>query len=145
MSRFPEFDHYDGLGLAELVRAGQVSAAELVDEAIARIESRDALVNAVIRRLFEQGRETVRAATPDGPFGGVPFLLKDLLSDVKGVPTCCGTGILGDVRAPHDSEMVTPLPESRARHPRQDQHARVRPAAHTEPEASSAPRATRGT
>ncbi len=106
MSAFPEFNHHDGLGLAELVRAGQVSPAELVDEAIARIEAGNPRINAVIRKMYERARETVRAGVPDGPFAGVPFLIKDLLSTVEGVPTSCGTRILKDVPQAHDSEMV---------------------------------------
>jgi len=106
MSALPEFGKYDGLGLAELVRAGQVSPAELVDEAIARIEATNPRLNAVIRKMYEQARETARTGAPDGPFGGVPFVIKDLLCTVAGVPTSCGTRILKDVPAPHDSEMV---------------------------------------
>ncbi len=106
MSAFPEFHEYDGLGLAELVRAGQVSPTELVDEAIARIEARNPRINAVIRKMYETARETARTGVPDGPFAGVPFLIKDLLSTVEGVPTSCGTRILKDVPQPHDSEMV---------------------------------------
>jgi amidase len=106
MSAFPEFNKFDAVGLAELVRAGQVSPAELVDEAISRIEATNPRLNAVIRKMYEQARETARAGTPDGPFGGVPFVIKDLLCTVAGVPTSCGTRILRDVPAPHDSEMV---------------------------------------
>jgi len=106
MSAFPELHKFDGLGLAELVRAGQVSPAELVDEAISRIEARNPRINAVIRKMYEAARETARGGVPDGPFAGVPFLIKDLLSTVEGVPTSCGTRILKDVPQAHDSEMV---------------------------------------
>jgi amidase len=106
MSAFPEFHEYDGLGLAELVRAGQVSPEELLDAASARIEAANPRINAVIRKMYEAARETVRAGLPDGPFAGVPFLVKDLLCTVEGVPTSCGTRILKDVPQPHDSEMV---------------------------------------
>ena len=106
MSAFPDFSKYDALGLAELVRAGQVSPAELVDEAIARIEAGNPRVNAVIRKMYEQAREAALSRVPDGPFCGVPFLIKDLLSTVEGVPTSCGTRILKDVPQAHDSEMV---------------------------------------
>lgn len=106
MSAFPEFDRYDGLGMAELVRAKQVTAAELVDEAIGRIEALDPRINAVVFPMYGQARAAVKDAPPDGPFGGVPFLIKDLLCMVKGLPTSCGTRILRAVPAPHDSEMV---------------------------------------
>ena len=121
MGAFPQYDEYDGLGLAELVRAGEVTAAELVDEAIARIEAGNSRVNAVVRPLFERARTEARALTdagaqagggggdgagPDGPFAGVPFLLKDLIGTVQGVPTSCGTRILKDVPQARDSELV---------------------------------------
>jgi amidase len=106
MSAFPEFSNCDGMGLAELVRAGEVSPAELVEEAIARIDAANPRINAVIRKMYERARETVSAGVPDGPFGGVPFLVKDLLCTFEGVPTSCGTRILKDVPQPHDSEMA---------------------------------------
>jgi amidase len=106
MSAFPEFHEYDGLGLAELVSSGEVSPAELLDEAVARIEATNPRLNAVIRKMYERAREAVRAGVPEGPFAGVPFLMKDLLCTVEGVPTSCGTRILKDVPQPHDSEMV---------------------------------------
>jgi len=79
MSAFPEFHEYDGLGLAELVSSGEVSPAELLDEAVARIEATNPRLNAVIRKMYERAREAVRAGVPEGPFAGVPFLMKDLL------------------------------------------------------------------
>ena len=82
MSVFPEFNKYDGLGLAELVRAGQVSPTELVDEAIARIESGNPRINALIRKMYERARETVRTGVPDGPFGGVHLRRRRIRPDV---------------------------------------------------------------
>jgi amidase len=106
MSAFPDFRKYDGLGLAGLVRDGQVSAAELLEEAVLRVEARNPAVNAVVRPMFAEARAAASAPLPDGPFAGVPFLLKDLLCTVEGVPTSCGTSMLRDVAQPHDSEMV---------------------------------------
>jgi amidase len=68
----------DATAAAELVRAGKISPLELVDEAIARIEKTDGRLNAVITPLFEKARDAAASALPDGPFRGVPFLLKDL-------------------------------------------------------------------
>ena len=106
MSGFAEYREYDGLGLAELVRAGDVSAADLAEEAIARIEARNPRVNAVIRPLFAEARAAAAAPLPAGPFAGVPLLLKDLICTVQGVPTSCGTRILREVPQSADSEMV---------------------------------------
>jgi amidase len=75
---FAEYEAYDGLGLAELVRQGQVSPDELLDAAIERVEARNGAVNAVISRLDDRARQAIAAGLPDGPFRGVPFLLKDL-------------------------------------------------------------------
>ncbi|HQG32273.1 MAG TPA: amidase family protein, partial [Deltaproteobacteria bacterium] len=86
MRAFPEYDHYDALGLAELVRKGQVSAEELCEEAVSRIDALNPVLNAVIYRMYDHARESIRRGLPDGPFTGVPFLIKDLVSSYAGVP-----------------------------------------------------------
>src|SRR4051812_36119221 len=73
-----EYGSYDGLGLAELVRSKQVSARELLDEAIARTERLDPQINAVVVKHYDYARALIDKGLPDGPFAGVPFLLKDL-------------------------------------------------------------------
>ena len=78
MSGFAEFDRYDGLGLAELVRRRAVSAEEIVDETLARIEARNPAINAVVTRMDDQARAALRAGLADGPFTGVPYLLKEI-------------------------------------------------------------------
>jgi amidase len=106
MPGFPEYPKYDGLGLAELVRTRQVSATELLEEAIARVEALNPRLNAVVVRMYDRARGEIARGLPDGPFRGVPFLLKDLLSMYAGVPTSCGTRLLKDLPAPRDSETV---------------------------------------
>jgi amidase len=106
MTTFPEFSKYDGLGLAELVRTKQISPAELVDEAISRIEAHNPKINAVICKTYDQARRIAKGELPDGPFKGVPFLLKDMHATVEGVPTSSGTRMLKDIPQPHDSEIV---------------------------------------
>lgn len=85
----------DAVDQATLVRRGDVSAAELLDAALERIESIDPALNAVIIRWFDDAR---RAATqlPDGPFRGVPFLLKDLWAHYAGQPLTNGCRALKD-------------------------------------------------
>ena len=61
VSGFPQYDEYDGIGLAGLVRAGEVTPVELVDEAIERIEARNPRLNAVVRPLFERARAEASA------------------------------------------------------------------------------------
>jgi len=92
-----EYASHDALGLAELVRRGEVTPAELVDTAIALIEEIDPHLNAVIHRHFDRARAEARGALPDGPFRGVPFLLKDLAGGNRaGDPIHWGTRFLRD-------------------------------------------------
>jgi amidase len=84
----------DATGQAALVASGAVSAAELVDAAIDRIERIDGRLNAVIHRRFERARE--EAATASGPFAGVPFLMKDAVCHTAGDPYHAGMRALKD-------------------------------------------------
>ncbi len=106
MTGFSEYDAYDGLGLAELVRNGEVTPGELAEEAITRIEKLNPELNAVIHKTYELGREAAARIDPDAPFAGVPFLLKDLLATCAGVPTCNGSRFYEGFVPDHDSEMV---------------------------------------
>ncbi len=101
-----EYDDLDGLGLAALVRSRAVSAAEVVETAIHRIETRNPALNAVIRPMFDEALRAALAADGNAPFAGVPFLLKDLLSMVAGVPTSQGNRLLAKLPASGDSELV---------------------------------------
>ncbi|MCL6624469.1 MAG: hypothetical protein K6T17_07640, partial [Fimbriimonadales bacterium] len=89
ISRQPEYERYDGLGLADLLRRGEVSAAELLEAALERIEWINPRINAVVTRMEAAARRFLEEL-PDGPFRGVPFLLKDLLSVCEGAPLTFG-------------------------------------------------------
>jgi amidase len=107
-----EYDTLDGLGLAALVRRREVSAAELLEEAIARAERVGSQVNAIVRPLYAEARGEVAAAAAGGgadtkPFAGVPFLVKDLDAAIAGVPLTAGSRFLADYRPPHDAEIVS--------------------------------------
>jgi amidase len=106
---FAEYAEYDGLGLAELVAKGRVTPLELAEEAIARIERHNPALNAVIHKMYDQGRDTAKrlAAEQQGRFRGVPFLLKDVLGNYAGVPTACGARFLADMPAAQDDTLVT--------------------------------------
>lgn len=106
MGGFKEYDKYDGLGLAELVKKKKVSPAELCEEAIARIEKRNPDLNAIIHPMFDIGRKTARGKLPDGPFRGVPFLVKDLISAYAGVPLQCGSKAYRNYIPDHDDELM---------------------------------------
>lgn len=99
----------DATAQAALVRSGEVTPRELVDAAIARIERLNPQLNAVIIPLFEKARARAAAADlPDGPFRGVPFLLKDLDTFSAGDPFYGGTRFLRELGwvADHDSTLV---------------------------------------
>ncbi|MCP4749981.1 MAG: amidase [Proteobacteria bacterium] len=107
MSGFKEYDNYDGLGLAELVAKKEVSALELCEEAIERIERSNPKLNAVVTPMFDHARRSIRENPPQGPFAGVPFLLKDLLVAYAGVPLTMGCKGLRDYIPDRDSELVS--------------------------------------
>ena len=106
MGGFKEYGQYDGLGLAELVKKKEVSAAEICEEAITRIERVNPALNAVITPMYDLARKAVQKTLPDGPFAGVPFLLKDLLGDFAGVPQTMGSRALKNYIPPRDRELV---------------------------------------
>jgi amidase len=99
---------HDATALAAMVRAKEVSPLELVDAAIARIEKLDGEINAVIHRRFDKARDEARGPLPDGPFRGVPFLVKDGVCAAKGDPYHAGTRFLKDANwiAPEDTELA---------------------------------------
>ena len=106
MTAFPEYDQLDGLGLAELIRSRQLSAAEVCEAAVARIERVNPKINAVVTPLFESARRWAAQGPPAGMFQGVPFLLKDLLSVMAGAPLSFGCKALKNFVPDHDSELV---------------------------------------
>ena len=83
---FPEYDTFDACGLAELVDKGEVTPRELFDAAVERIEQRNGPLNCVVTKLYERA-ESQLEALPDGPFKGVPFLVKDLKMMLEGTVT----------------------------------------------------------
>jgi len=106
MTGFSDYDKHDGLGLAELVRKKEVKPSDLVEEAISRIEKLDPQLNAVIHRMYDLARKAAEENLLDGPFGGVPFLLKDLMAEYAGVPMRKGSRFHKDFVPDHDCEMV---------------------------------------
>jgi len=103
---FAEYDRHDGLGLAHLVRRKEVSPLELVDEAISRIEKHNPKLNAVVYKAYDEARSTAKGPLADGPFKGVPFLIKDINLPVAGWPMTNGSKFLDGYRSNHDAELV---------------------------------------
>jgi amidase len=106
MISFEDYVRHDGLGLAALVRSGEVSPAELLEAAIARIEEHNPALNAVIRTRYDAARSEAAQIDPSAPFAGVPFLLKDLVATIGGEPTGNGSRLLKSLPMPRDSELV---------------------------------------
>jgi Asp-tRNA(Asn)/Glu-tRNA(Gln) amidotransferase A subunit family amidase len=107
---FAEYERYDGLGLAELVRRRQLSPDDLLEAAIERVEARNPTVNAVVMPLYDYGRKAIADGLPEGPFRGVPFLLKDLSASLAGIKTTRGSRFFVDAPPPPaDSEQVKRL------------------------------------
>jgi amidase len=109
MSKADEFASLDATALAGLVRQKQVKTIELVEAAIERIERLNSTLNAVVTPMFEQAREAAAGKSPDGPFAGVPFLLKDLGALYPGVRLTMGTAFLRNFVPDHENELVTRL------------------------------------
>jgi amidase len=98
----------DATAQAALVRRGEASPLELVDAAIERIEASNGELNAVIHKLYDEGRAAAGGELPDGPFKGVPFLLKDLGAAFAGQPLHMGMQYLkdADFRSPVDTYLA---------------------------------------
>ncbi|MCK0508047.1 amidase [Aromatoleum anaerobium] len=112
----PEYERFDAVDLADLIRRGELTALEVLEAAITRAEARKA-INAVAIPHFDLAREAARALSGEGkadrlrradlaPLTGVPFALKDLNIALKGTVTTNGCAFFGDAVADHDSTLV---------------------------------------
>ncbi len=103
-----ELSRMDATAMAELVSSGEASPLELVDAAIDRVEQVNGELNAVIHPLFDEAREAASGELPDGPFKGVPFLLKDLGAAFAGQPLHLGMRVLKEANftAPMDTYLA---------------------------------------
>jgi amidase len=98
----------DATAQADLVRRREATPLELVDAAIARIEKVNPKLNAVIIQLFEKARAQAKSMLPDGPFKGVPFLVKDLTCQTAGDSYHAGMRLLRQLKwtADHDTYLA---------------------------------------
>ena len=105
---FSEYGDYDGVGLSGLIKAGQVSAQEVLEEAIRRAEAVNPQLNFLAHRAYEVARKAaVDPALPEGPLKGVPWLVKELATAWAGQPYTNALPYLKDVIAPFDSLTLT--------------------------------------
>ncbi len=105
MADFGTYLDYDAVGLAGLIDEGQVTPLEVVDAAIEQVEAHDQTLNAVVRTQFEKAREKARAPQVEGPFSGVPLLVKDL-NLVEGEQSALGSVFFRDFVSPVTSEYM---------------------------------------
>jgi amidase len=109
MAKMEEFESLDATALAALVRKREVKPIELIDAAIEGIEALNPTLNAVVTPMYEQARILAAGKIPDGPFTGVPFLLKDLGATYAGVRMTMGSAAMQNFVPDHDSELVARL------------------------------------
>lgn len=104
-ARHDSFAALDATAQAALVRQREVQPAELLEAAIARIEALNPRLNAVVTPLYERARAEAAAPLPEGPFQGVPYLLKDLV-DLQGTRRTSGSRLLARHLSGETSEIV---------------------------------------
>lgn len=102
---FKDYGGYDAVGLADLVRKKDVTPGELLDEAIARTGKLDPEINAVVVKHYDYAERQIGKGLPQGPFTGVPFLLKDL-ELLQGTRTTFGASLYKDEVADHSSTLA---------------------------------------
>ena len=101
--------YLDATAQAQLVRNKEVQPIELVEAAIERIERLNPTLNAVITPMYHLARTRATGELPEGPFRGVPFLLKDIMASHAGVRMAMGSKFLQYFVPDHDSELVVRL------------------------------------
>lgn len=106
MPNVSNYSNYDGLGLAELVRNGEVTPKELLEDAYAAIDAINPELNGVVSRIPDLANAEIAAGLPNGPFKGVPFLVKELGIQMKGSPSRCGSKLTEDLIAAEDTELA---------------------------------------
>lgn len=112
MGTFAEYEDYDALGLAGLVRRGEITAPGLLEASLERAEAHNPRLNAVIRLMEDEAARTVSGPLPDGRLSGVPFLMKDLFTMYAGVATTNGSRLYADSVPDHDSTITTRFKEA---------------------------------
>ncbi len=100
-------DSHDAMGLAALVKARQVSPSELLEASIARAEALNPRFNFIAQRHYDYARKAIAAGLPQGPFTGVPWLLKDLNTYLAGELTEGGSRFYKGYRASVTSTLAS--------------------------------------
>ncbi|MCO5230657.1 MAG: amidase family protein [Chitinophagales bacterium] len=103
---FQDYIQYDALGLAELIRKGEVSASEVLEVAILRAEQINPSLNAIVHTMYGKARERATQALPNHILAGVPFLMKDLELYLAGEPMTHGSQSMKSYIPKEDSYAV---------------------------------------
>jgi amidase/6-aminohexanoate-cyclic-dimer hydrolase len=93
----------DATALAQQVASGSVSENELLDQALARVEALNPKLNAVVLMQIDTARRAIKSGLPEGPFKGVPFLLKDLGAEAVDFPSHNGSNLFRNTQYSYDS------------------------------------------
>ncbi len=101
-----DYESYDGLGLAELVRKREVQPKELLEAAVSRMEALEPQLHAVPIPMVDEAERAIAEGLPDGPFTGVPYLIKDLHLHWDGVRTTNGSALFAEHVSDHDSTLT---------------------------------------
>ena len=101
-----EYEQFGAIGLATLIARREVTALEVLDDAITRAEKLNLAINAIVMELYDQARAFPTTPLPEGPFAGVPFLRKDLCVSMAGMPTTGSSKLFTGLIADHDSTLV---------------------------------------
>lgn len=101
------YERYDGLGLAELVRRRDVSARDVLETTLERAAKLNPTLNAIVTPFYDQARAAVDAGLPDGPFTGVPYVFKELVVSVMGAPSTAASKLFANAMPTADSEIVS--------------------------------------
>ncbi len=107
MGGFPEYDTYDAVGLAGLVRKKEVSPRELLHEAAERCDRVNPKLNAVVYRIAGEAEKAVQPIDPAQSFAGVPFLAKDLGPPLAGAPLTSGSRLFANYVPDEDGEIIS--------------------------------------
>ncbi len=100
------YESYDALGLADLIRRKEISPSELLDAALARAEAAQGRTNCFSALFPDLARKQIADGLPDGPFRGVPFVLKDLGAALNGAPLTQGSRLYKDYVADYDATLT---------------------------------------
>lgn len=104
-----DFETHDATALAHLIATGEVTATELLDAALARVEAKNEAINAVVMLAEDVARRNIAKGLPNGPLKGVPFLLKDLGAEAREFPSHNGSHLLKNTVYEQDSALYIRL------------------------------------